>query len=559
MQSELYVAGETAGTGVVVFDKEKNVLYASPGVLDMVQADNLKKALYNGSQTIPGEDSRPVLLRVEESELNGEAVTMVVLSREDGILKNRLDLLENALDAVSEGIIVTDTRGRIIYYNQALEKMEGLKGSDVTGRYLTEVYQVTPETSEHMTVVQTGEPVKELPKMYFTAEGREVNLMASTYPVLARGGILGAFSVCRDVTRIKDLLSRNILLQKQMQSEKRENVHKNGTRYTFEHFIYASQAMDRLVRQVKKAAKTDCAILVYGETGTGKEVLVQSIHNASARRPEPFIGINCAAIPETLLESILFGTVKGAFTGSVNSSGLFEQAGKGTLFLDEINSMSPQLQAKLLRVLQERTYRRLGADRELPVLCRIITSTNMDPWECIRKGTLREDLYYRFAVFTVYLPPLRERVEDVERLISYFIQRYGSLYGQGNAMVDQPLKEALLRYQWPGNVRELEHVIESCLAMLDPGENLITFDHLPAYVQPKFVQGKKLPALNLSQSQRTLHKILEDTERQVIENVLKDNKGNISRSARALGILRQNLQYRIRRLGIRIIPEGGGR
>lgn len=551
MRSELQATGESAVAGVIVFNKENNLIYASPGLLELARGEELRRALKNGLRTIPGEGSSPYLLRVEESELNGEAVTMVFLSRGDGMLTNRLALLENALDAVSEGIIITDTRGRILYYNRALEKMEGLEGSRVTGRYLTEVYQVTPETSEHMTVVQTGEPVKELPKMYFTAEGREVNLMAGTYPVLAEGGVLGAFSVCRDVTRIKDLLSRNILLQKQMQLENRESVHKNGTRYTFEHFIYASQAMDRLVRQVRKAAKTDCALLIYGETGTGKEVLVQSVHNASARRPEPFIGINCAAIPETLLESILFGTVKGAFTGSVNSSGLFEQAGKGTLFLDEINSMSPQLQAKLLRVLQERTYRRLGADRELPVLCRIVTSTNLDPWECIRKGTLREDLYYRFAVFTVYLPPLRERVEDVDRLISYFIQRYGSLYGQGNVMVDPPLREALLRYQWPGNVRELEHVIESCLAMLDPGENLITFDHLPAYVQPKFLQGKKHPALNPGQPRRTLHKIMEDTERQVIENVLKDNKGNISRSARDLGILRQNLQYRMRRLGIR--------
>lgn len=479
---------------------------------------------------------------------------VAVLDREkEGVLKSRLALLERTLDAVSEGIIVTDTRGIIVYYNKALEKMEGLKGSEVTGRHLTEVYQVTPETSEHMAVVKTGEPVKELTKMFFTAEGREVNLMAGTYPVFEEGRVIGAFSVCRDVTRIKDLLSRNIHLQKQAQSESGNNNHKNGTRYTFDHFIYASQTVDRLVRQVKKAAKTDCAILVYGETGTGKEVLAQSVHNASPRRTDPFVGINCAAIPETLLESTLFGTVKGAFTGSVNSSGLFEQAREGTLFLDEINSMSPQLQAKLLRVLQERTYRRLGANRELPVKCRIITSTSMDPLECIRRGTLREDLYYRFAVFTVFLPPLRERVEDIERMIIHFIKRYGSVYGQGSVRLDPGLKEAFLRYQWPGNVRELEHVIESCQAMLDPGEKIITFDHLPAYVRPRFAPGKKLPALNHSSPRSTIHQILEDTERQVIEDALKDNHGNISRSARDLGILRQNLQYRIRRLGIRVM------
>ncbi|MCG8403459.1 MAG: sigma 54-interacting transcriptional regulator [Firmicutes bacterium] len=466
--------------------------------------------------------------------------------------QKRVNLLESALDAVSEGIIITDTRGRIIYYNEALEKMEGQKEKEVTGRFLTEVYPgVTPETSEHMAVVETGEPVKEVTKMYFTADGREINILASTYPVWEKGRVIGAYSVCRDVTRIKDLLSRNILLQKQMQAGSGENPLNNGTRYTFEHFIYTSLAMDRIVRQAQKAAKTDCTVLVYGETGTGKEVLVQSIHNASARRAEPFVGINCAAIPETLLESILFGTVKGAFTGAVSSPGLFEQAGGGTLFLDEINSMSPQLQAKLLRVLQERNYRRLGANKELPVRCRIFTSTNMDPQECIDKGALREDLYYRFAVFTVLLPPLRERPEDIEKLASYFLRRYSGVYGQGVARLDPELKISFLRYQWPGNVRELEHVIESCLAMLDPGEDTVIFDHLPAYVRPRFIRGKPLPAQNLRASGSTLHQILADTERRVIESILQNNRGNITQSARELGIQRQNLQYRMRRLGIR--------
>jgi len=468
-----------------------------------------------------------------------------------GELQKRLALLENTLDAVSEGIIITDTGGRILYYNKALEKIEGLSEKEVTGRYLTEVYRVTPESSEHLTVVQTGEPVKEVPKMYFTAEGREVNLMASTYPVLHKGKVIGAFSVCRDVTRIKDLLSRNISLQKQVQSEGGRHPFKNGTRYTFENFVYVSRSMDRIVRQAQKAAKTDGTVLVYGETGTGKEVLVQSIHNASARQAKPFVGINCAAIPDTLLESILFGTVKGAFTGAVSGPGLFEQAGEGTLFLDEINSMSPQLQAKLLRVLQERTYRRLGANNELPVRCRIFTSTNVDPQECINNGTLREDLYYRFAVFTIILPPLRERPEDVEKLLSYFMHRYSGVYGQGDAGLDPELRIAFIRYQWPGNVREMEHVIESCLAMLEPGEDTVTFDHLPSYVRPRFVQAKKLAAPDPGAVEGTLHTILEQAERRAIETVLLNNRGNITRSAGELGILRQNLQYRMRRLGIK--------
>jgi arginine utilization regulatory protein len=460
-----------------------------------------------------------------------------------------LTLLEGALDASTEGILVTDALGRIVYYNQTLGQIEGLQQDDVLGRHLTEVYQVTPEDSAHMIVVETGQPISDLAKMHFTAEGRAVNLVASTYPVFQGNRVIGAFSICRDVTQIKDLVKENIHLQKQMQGEIREKSRANGTRYTFKSFIHSSPAIDRLVTQAEKAAKSDCAVLVYGETGTGKEVLVQSIHNASARQDGLFTGINCAAIPDTLLESLLFGTAKGAFTGALDSPGLFSHVGRGTLFLDEINSMSTALQAKLLRVLQERTYSRLGANKELPLSCRIIGSTNLDPWECIREGTLRKDLYYRFAVFTICIPPLRERLEDIEALSAYFINRYSKVYGQRDIQLDAGLKESFLSYQWPGNVRELEHVLESSVAMLDPGESVITLEHLPSYVRPKF-NPKKIQFHRFN-SQTTLQEIIKDTEKQVIVEALRLNQGNVSKSARTLGILRQNLQYRMRRLGLK--------
>ncbi len=470
---------------------------------------------------------------------------------DDSNRAERLTMLENTIEAISEGIIITDADGTIIYYNRALERMEGLSRDEVIGRHLMDVYRVTPETSEHLTVVKTGKPFKELAKIHYTAEGREISLVSSTYPVYMGNKVIGAFSVCRDVTKLKDLLNEKVLLQKQMHGEEGRSGFKNGTRYTFADLVYASREMEKLVRQARKAAKTDCAVLVYGETGTGKEIIVQSIHNASSRRDEPFVGINCAAIPETLLESLLFGTVKGAFTGAVDSVGLIEQAGNGTLFLDEINSMSPSLQAKLLRVLQERTFRRVGGKKEIPVGCRIFSSTNMDPWECIINGTLREDIYYRFAVFTIYIPPLRERPEDIEALINHFIGKYGKIYGQPGVRMDPQLKEAFLHYRWPGNVRELEHVIESCMSMLDPDENLISFEHLPPHVSTRFAKKTVSRPFKRGTSSGTLHQILKDYEKQVIEETLARNGGNISRAARELGILRQNLQYRMRRLGIR--------
>lgn len=461
-------------------------------------------------------------------------------------------LLESTLEKVSEGVIITAVDGRILYYNKALEKIEGLKSRDVINRHLTEVYRVTPETSEHLKVVKTGEPFREMTKVFFTADGREISLISSTYPVHHRGRMVGAFSVCRDITKLKGLLNENLILQQQAKGENTGPSFKgNGTRYTFADFVYASELMEKLVQQAEKAAKSNGAVLVHGETGTGKEILVQSIHNASANRDKPFVGINCAAIPDTLLESILFGTVKGAFTGAVDSPGLIEQAGQGTLFLDEINAMSQSLQAKLLRMLQERTFRRIGGSKEIPVNCRIMASTNLDPLECVRKGTLREDLYYRLAVFPLFIPPLRERREDIEALLDHFCSRFAREYGHGHVQLDPGLQKAFLGYRWPGNVRELEHTLESCLAMLEPGEHLVTFDQLPSSIRLRFIRHKLQPRVNLEQPRGLFHEIMEDLERQVIEEVLKSNRGNISKAAKALGILRQNLQYRMRKLGIK--------
>ncbi|MDD3315528.1 MAG: sigma 54-interacting transcriptional regulator [Syntrophaceticus sp.] len=465
--------------------------------------------------------------------------------------EQRTALLDKVLNTISEGVIVTDAEGEIIFFNEALENMEGLKSSEVVGRYLSDIYRVTPGKSDHSLVIKSGKPYQEQTITYFTAEGDEINLMASYYPVEHRGEVIGAFSVCRDFTRIKDLITKNMNLQRQVHAkEGNDKPLHNGTRYRLDDFIYAGEQIDMLINQAQKAALTDFPVLVYGETGTGKEVLAQGIHNASARREEPFVGINCAAIPETLLESTLFGTVKGAFTGAVDSQGLFQQAGKGTLFLDEINSMPATLQAKLLRVLQERSYRRVGSTRELPLECRIVTSTNVDPYECIEKGTLREDIFYRFAVFTLFIPPLRERIKDIEELITHFIKNFCRVYGQVSVKLDPELKQALLSYDWPGNVRELQHVIESSLVMLNPDDKELTFEHLPSYIRPKFKQQTS-HYVKYTAEGNSLNQVLRNTEKQVIEEALRSHRGNITRAAKSLGILRQNLQYRMRKLGVK--------
>ena len=560
-------------SGIAIFAEDRGLVYTSPMVLEVVDVEDLR-SIADGKSTrrLTDKDGCPVQVKSEKTNIDGQSVTIAVLTWRDQRepreqwdprdpreqqdprepVEERLALLEKVLDTVYEGVIVTDTEGKITFFNSALESMEGLKRSEVVGRYLSEVYKVSSEKFDHQLVVESGEPYKEHSTTYFTAKGEEINLVASYYPVSHQGEIIGAFSLCRDFTRIKDLLTKNMNLQRQVQS-KREDAKNlnNGTRYIIEDFIYASEQIDRLINQAQKAALSDFPVLVYGETGTGKEVLVQGIHNASTRRDEAFVGINCAAIPETLLESTLFGTVKGAFTGAVDSQGLFQQAGKGTLFLDEINSMPPTLQAKLLRVLQERRYRRVGCTRELPLECRIMTSTNIDPYKCIKEGTLREDIYYRFAVFTLFIPPLRERTEDIEELVTHFIKNFCRVYGQRDVGLDPELKQAFLDYNWPGNVRELQHVIESSLVMLNPDEKKITFEHLPSFIRHKFKQQKTHLTLQYTTTKNSLNEIIKDTERQVIEDVLRSHKGNITRAAESLGIVRQNLQYRMRKLGIK--------
>jgi arginine utilization regulatory protein len=451
-------------------------------------------------------------------------------------------------DSIEEGVIVTDRNGKIIFYNSEMAKLEELLSEYVVGKYLTEVYDaVTLESSEHLSVVLTGEPVLEKHKTYFTNRGKEVNIVASTYPVLENNEVVAVYSVCKNITKFKELLTKAIQGQDQIGPDGRQRD--NGTRYTFEAINYVSPIMEELVVSAKKAAATDAFILVFGETGTGKELLVQAIHNHSARRKEPFVAINCAAIPETLLESILFGTTKGAFTGAVESKGLFQQAGSGTLFLDELNSLNSALQAKLLRVLQEKMVRRVGGTAEIPIHCRVISSTNLDPWESVNNGILRKDLFYRLAVITLYVPPLRDRQEDIEALIHYFLNKYQRIYGLRNVSMSDKLKNVFLRYQWPGNVRELEHIIESALNMLD-GRKVITVDHLPHYLKSKFISRDGTIAGFYRKGSGTLAYVLRETEKHVLREALKSHSGNITKAADSIGIARQNLQYRMKKLGI---------
>jgi transcriptional regulator with PAS, ATPase and Fis domain len=309
--------------------------------------------------------------------------------------------------------------------------------------------------------------------------------------------------------------------------------------------VTASPAMREVLELVERAAVSPSTVLLTGETGTGKEVIARELHARSGRAETPFVAINCAAFPETLLESELFGHVKGAFTGADRArSGLFEAAGPGTLFLDEIAEMGLPLQAKLLRVLQEREIRPVGGTRVVEVRCRIVAATNRVLAEAVQAGQFREDLFYRLNVFPIRIPPLRHRKEDIMPLARHFLARHGPREGKAGCHLSLASCQLLQGYTWPGNVRELENEILRALMMTSAGE-LIT----PKSLSPKLVEILE-PVAQGARPEETLKEALERIEGWLIRRALANNGGRKARTARKLGLTREGLYKKIKRLGI---------
>lgn len=459
----------------------------------------------------------------------------------------KLQCATEILDNINEGVIATDRNGYIFIYNKQLAEFEDLPQKSVIGKRLMDVYEWSRESSEHMQVLESMLPIAEGNYRTITRSGKTNQLIASTHPVMKEGNAVAAYSISRNVTKIRDMYNRTVDL---LPVNSRTHRHlKNGTRFTFEDIIHESQEMKSLILQAQKAALGPSPVLVYGETGTGKELLIQGIHNGGPAREEPFIALNCAALPESLLESLLFGTVKGAFTGAETTVGFFEQAKGGTLYLDEINSMPLNLQAKLLRAIQERQFRRIGGTSEITMKCKIVSSVNKDPLTCVKDGQLRQDLYYRLGVITLYIPPLRNRREDIPKLIQYFLTKYCVLYGNKNITVSQELLELLKSYDWPGNVRELEHLFERTVSLTEESEEL-SIHNLPHYLRNKLYMRKFMGSEEAKLG--SLSEILYEVEKKAIIHALEANHMNITRAAKSIGIGRQNMQYRIKKLGLKL-------
>jgi len=312
-----------------------------------------------------------------------------------------------------------------------------------------------------------------------------------------------------------------------------------------------SQAISQVRELIKRVAPTDTTVLIYGESGVGKEVVARLIHFYSSRRDQPFVEVNCAAIPDTLIEAELFGYEKGAFTGATGSKkGKLEQAHKGTLFLDEIGDMSLPAQAKVLRVLQEKKFQRLGGTKVIEVDIRFISATNKDLQEEIKKGRFREDLFYRLNVFPIYIPPLRERKEDIPLLVEEFLEELAFKTGLGKKRLKEEVIEALMKYSWPGNVRELKNFIER-LVIICPREEIgykdLPLDFRKNLEKVDFKENERAPWFEEQDYKKA--KIL--FEKEFLKRKLKEFEGNISQTAKAIGIERAYLQKKIKELGLK--------
>jgi Nif-specific regulatory protein len=312
-------------------------------------------------------------------------------------------------------------------------------------------------------------------------------------------------------------------------------------RYDFSHIIGNSSPMRRVYEQIAQVARTNTTVLIRGESGTGKELIAHAIHYNSARSTKPFIKVSCAALPDSLIESELFGYEKGAFTGAVNrKKGRFELAEGGTLFLDEIGDVHQQTQVKLLRVLQEREIDRLGGTEPIKVEVRLIAATNKDLEKAIAAGTFREDLHYRLNVFTIFVPPLRERKPDILLLADHFLEKYAIEHHKDIRRISTPAIDMLMAYHWPGNVRELQNIMERAVLVCDSG--VIHGHHLPPTLQTAEASGTGM------------HVTLEDAvgayEKDIIQDALKTSRGNRSKAAKLLGSTERIISYKVRKYHI---------
>lgn len=497
------------------------------------------------------EIARNIMLKHKISKLpvvNKEGCLLGVLTNVDLRDKYYMQLEEIgrklwfAMDTVRVPICVADAKGNVIHWNKSIEALYGVEAEKMIGHPMVELFP----NALLQQVVEAGvgfDSVEHQPR-----EG--VHVIISATPIIQGGRLIGAVSTERDVTELINLTEEVKKYRNQVSFLEEEiNKIRNGS-FSLKNIIGKSQKLMDVINMIKRVARTEAALLILGESGTGKELIARAVHLESARRERPFIAVDCSAIPETLLESELFGYNAGAFTGAnrAGKPGKFELAEGGTILLDEIGEMSFEMQAKLLRVLQEKVFYRVGGVKPVKVNVRVLAATNRNLEKMIKDGSFREDLYYRLDVVSIRLPALRERKDDIPILIDTFLDELSRKYKKRIIRTDPDVMAVLLDYDWPGNVRELKNVIERLVVLAE--ENTIKAEYLPEHLRQQiFATDEQKPSVTVNQL-IPLSKVVQEAEKQAIVLALSQAKQNRSRAAKLLNIPRSTLYYKLDELEI---------
>jgi Nif-specific regulatory protein len=478
-----------------------------------------------------------------------------ILIRHHGVVRGMVTLLRDG-ELHVEAIEGFDDRARTISYKV---------GEGITGQ--------VAQSGKPIVVPRVSKEPEFLNRMPRRADVTRTELSFICVPIVVQRSTVGTLAVDlkfkaeRDYESsvkffgiVSSMIAQALNVQRLVEEERRRLVDENThlrqelrERYDFSNIIGTSGPTRQMYEQVAQVAQTNTTVLIRGESGTGKELIAHAIHYNSLRAKKPFVKVSCAALPDTLIESELFGYEKGAFTGAnARKKGRFELAEGGTIFLDEIGDINMSTQVKLLRVLQEREFERLGGTESVRVNVRVIAATNKDMEKAIAEGTFREDLYYRLNVFTIFVPPLRDRKADMLLLADHFLEKFSREHGKVIKRISTPAIDMLMSYHWPGNVRELENALERSVLVCDA--QVIHGHHLP-------------PSLQTAEGSGTITRVslkdaVEGFERDLIQDALKTTRGNRAKAARLLDTTERILNYKVRNLGVdvrRFRPSDGGR
>ncbi|PXY90273.1 sigma 54-interacting transcriptional regulator [Gilliamella apis] len=469
----------------------------------------------------------------------------------DPELLQALEIFKHFFDLIHQPMAIIDKEGKYIYYNQESAELDGYTMEQAIGKPMLKVYPNLKKEDSTMLQALQGKEYQDTYQTYYNHVGKLVDYQHTTVPLYNHNKeIIGAVEIGRNISNVRQLQDQVFRLNRKLYHNKEQPLPE---------IVFASKKMQEVIDQTNILGSNDVPVLIVGETGTGKELFARLIHQTSQRRDKAFISLNCSALPTTLIESTLFGTVKGAFTGAENRQGYLELANGGTLFLDELNAMPLEMQSKLLRFLQEKTYWSLGGNKEKYADVRIVAAMNESPAELLKSGKMRSDLFYRLNVGLIKLPALRERQEDIPVLARYFIDKHKTDVNIVITGISEHALQQLMSAPWPGNVRMLENaIVRSMVLQNEPGElqKIILdeelFDIHSPYPQDQLENKIEKPSINELTGNHNLIEQVEHYEKQLIIDALNQANGKIITAAKLLNISRTTLQYKVKKYHIQM-------